>query len=163
MITIIFISIGSLALTGCISNDISGGIAQVFETPEKKAKRLKKEAIAGQKRREYKRQKELAKQKELVEKAELLLAAFNKTCSDYGYQPGTPDFNQCVGNEIKSWDRDQALLAMEEAAQLRDAEQVKREKNAERRRVNEQRKRDRDAEYEQSKKDINEFFDMPNY
>ena len=148
----------TLNLGACALNDVVDGVVQAAETPEKRSARLKREQQARAEQAEYRRQKAAEQKKREDEKIAAIVNSFRTTCSNYGYKIGTPDFNQCVGNELKAYEQELTLLAMERAASQRAAEQRDRDE-ADRRR---QLSREIDAKNDQRRRDVNDFFGMPN-
>jgi hypothetical protein len=125
----------TLNLGACALNDVVDGVVQAAETPEKRSARLKRERQARAEQAEYRRQQEERKKEREKEMIAAILKVFRNTCSNYGYVAGTPDFNQCVGNEYKAsmheFKQEQKLLEMERAASrlAADQEALRRRQN----------------------------------
>ena len=160
VVAILFIFCAGFALTGCLATDIADGVAKMTESPEKRLARLKREEAARLQQQENIRRAEIRRKEKEAETVRLLVESFRKICLDYGYQAGTPDFKQCVGNEIRGWEQKQNLLAMEEAAQRRAAAAINREEAAEKKRKNAEAWRDLEAAREQRRRDTADSFDM---
>jgi len=101
-------------------------------TPEERAKA-----------RQYRIEMEQRAAERAAEKArrelELLEASFGDTCSSYGYEIGTPQFNQCVATEKRQY---MAEIQAEKRARKAEAERKKLARELrERERADERRRR----------------------
>jgi hypothetical protein len=157
--TLIVLCFATINLGACVINDVVDGVVQATESPEKRSARLKRERVARERQAEYRRQQAVDRQKREEEKIAAIVNSFRATCSSYGYATGTPDFNQCVGNELKAYEQKQTLLAMDRAASKRAADQRARDEAERRREIS----AEIDAANEQRRRDVNDFFGMPNY